>query len=391
MITASRFLGETSCRVAAAAFSSQFRSRSVLDSDRARVFHGDTTDRRSTLNQEHHMRRQFAFVHLLLLPALALLFALPAAAASAIVDTAYVVQAIQRNAIVWDVRGAPAYQQGHIPGAVNIGDVGVVLRDENREDYLPKPVIESLLGGGGIDPAREVIVYGAKANPYAYFALVTLQYFGGNEPRIYHGGIEDWKAAGQPVSTDVHRLPMVKLSLKPQPGMIVETADVMRMVKQRKVQIVDARTPEEFRGEDIRALRGGHIPGAIPIHYMENWVDPDARQKLDTKLTTGIDGLDLKPREQLRALYGRLDPSKETVVYCQSGIRAAETVTVLKELGFSDVKLYDSSWIGYGNQLDAPVEDLTFFNVGTLQGKLGAMSKRIEVLEHELAATKAAK
>ena len=339
------------------------------------------------------MRRLFAFLRFSsFAPALALLLiALPADAASAIVDTAYVVQAIQRNAIVWDVRAAPAYQQGHIPGAVNIGDVGVVLRDENREDYLHKPVIESLLGGGGIDPAREVIVYGAKANPYVYFALVTLQYFGGNEPRIYHGGIEDWKAAGQPVSTDRHQLPTVKLNLKPQPGMIVETADVMRMVKERNVQIVDARTPEEFKGEDIRALRGGHIPGAIPIHYMENWVDPDARKKLEAKRTSSTEGLNLKSPEQLRALYGQLDPNKETVVYCQSGIRASETATVLKELGFRDVKIYDSSWIGYGNQLDAPVEDLTFFNVGTLQGKISAMSKRIEALESELAAAKAAK
>lgn len=333
----------------------------------------------------------FPIFRLALAPALALLFVLPAAAASAIVDTPYVVQAIQRNAIVWDVRAASAYKLGHIPGAVNIGDVGVVLRDENREDYLPTPVIESLLGGGGIDPAREIVVYGAKANPYVYFALVTLQYFGGNEPRIYHGGIEDWKAAGQPVSTDMHELPTLKLNLKPQPGLIVETADVLHMVKERKVQIVDARTPEEFKGEDIRALRGGHIPGAMPIHYMENWVDPDARKKLDAKRTTSIDGLDLKPREHLRALYSQLDPNKETVVYCQSGIRAAETVTILKDLGFRDVKLYDSSWIGYGNQLDAPVEDLTFFNVGALQGKLGAMSKRIEVLESELAATKTAK
>lgn len=52
------------------------------------------------------------------------------------------------------------------------------------------------------------------------------------------------------------------------------------------------------------------------------------------------------------------------------------------------MKIYDSSWIGYGDQLDAPVEDLTFFNVGTLQGKIGAMTNRIEALESELAAAK---
>ncbi len=332
----------------------------------------------------------FSLLHLALVPSLALL-ALTAGAASAIVDTPYVVEAIGRNAIVWDVRAAAAYKQGHIPGAVNIGDVGKVLRDENTEDYLAKPTIESLLGAAGIDPAREVVVYGAKGNPYVYFALVTLQYYGGNEPRIYHGGIEDWKAAGQPLSTDTHRLPMVKLNLKEQPGMIVETADVLRMLKEHKVQIVDARTPEEFKGEDIRALHGGHIPGAISIHYKENWVDPDTREKLAAKQTTSVDGLNLKPREQLQALYSRLDPNKETLVYCQSGVRASETATILKDLGFKDVKIYASSWIGYGNLPDAPIEGRTFFNIGALKDKVDTILTRIDALTNELAAARAAK
>src|SRR5258708_7530194 len=81
------------------------------------------------------------------------------AAQPAIVDTAYVVDAIKRNAIIWDTRSAALYNQGHIPGAVNIGDIGQELRDEQREDYIPTEKIEKILGGAGIDPAREVVVY----------------------------------------------------------------------------------------------------------------------------------------------------------------------------------------------------------------------------------------
>jgi len=319
------------------------------------------------------------------------LAAVTAEAASPMVDTPYVVQAIERNAIVWDVRPVAAYQQGHIPGAVNVGDVGKVLRDENTEDYLPKATIESVLGDAGIDPAREVIVYGGKASPYVYFALLTLQYYGGNEPHIYHGGIEDWKAAGQPVSTETTRLAAVKLDLKAQAGVLVDTAEVLRMVKQRKVQIVDARTPAEFSGEDIRALHGGHIPGAVSIHYKENWVDPDALEKLAARKTGSFEGLNLKPREQLQALYSKLDPAQETVVYCQSGVRAAETATVLKDLGFKDVKVYDSSWIGYGNLPDAPIDGRTFFNIGALKDKVDAILVRLDTLTKELAAARAAK
>ena len=308
-----------------------------------------------------------------------------------IVDTAYVADAAKRNAIVWDTRGAAAYKQGHIPGAINIDDIGVVLRDENTEDYIAQEDLERILGAAGIDPAREIVVYGAKANPYVYFGLVTLQYFGAANAKVYHGGIDDWKSAGLPMATEVTRIAPVALKLTPHPEMLVDTAEVVRKLKDPNVQIVDARTPKEFKGEEIRAIRGGHIPGAIPIHYMENWVDPDTQSKLDKKLVANKDGMNLKSRAELKALYAKLSPEKETIVYCQSGIRAAETATLLKELGFAKVRVYDSSWLGYGNTLDAPANNVTFFNVGAMQGKMTAMQKRIENLEKDLAEARAAK
>ena len=323
-----------------------------------------------------------------------LAFAAPAAVAagtSAIVDTGYVAEAIKRHAIIWDTRGAAAYKQGHLPGAVNIDDVGTVLREENSEDYLAREEIEKLLGGAGIDPAKEVIVYGAKANPYVYFALVTLQYFSYPNAKVYHGGIDDWRSSGQPVATEASTLPPLKLKLATRPELLVDTREVVRKLKDPNVQIVDARTAKEFRGEDIRAIRGGHIPGAIPIYYMENWVDPDAQAKLDKKVVSNKDGMNLKQREQLQSLYARLDPKKETIVYCQSGIRASETAIILKEIGFKDVRVYDSSWLGYGNTLDAPAESVTFFNVGLMQAKVNAMQKRVEALEKELAEARSAK
>jgi thiosulfate/3-mercaptopyruvate sulfurtransferase len=274
---------------------------------------------------------------------------------------------------------------------VNIDDIGRVLRDEHREDYIEQEKIEKLLGAAGIDPSKEIVVYGLKGNPYVYFGLVTLQYFNAVNARIYHGGIDDWRAAGHPLSTEPARLAPVTLRLKPRPELLVDTAEVVRRLHDPTVQIIDARTPEEFRGEDIRAIRGGHIPGAVHIHYMDNWVDPDASSKLEKKLVSNKDGMNLKSREQLQALYSKLDPEKETIVYCQSGVRASETATVLQEIGFKKVRVYDSSWIGYGATLDAPAENVTFFNVGNMQSRLNAMQKQIDALTRELAAAKAGK
>jgi thiosulfate/3-mercaptopyruvate sulfurtransferase len=124
---------------------------------------------------------------------------------------------------------------------------------------------------------------------------------------------------------------------------------------------------------------------------MDNWADPDAQAKLDKKLVTNKDGMNLKPRDPLRSLYAKLDPAKETLVYCQSGIRASGSAAILKELGFRRVRVYDSSWLGYGNKLDAPAENVTFFNVGLMQSRMNAMQRRLEVLEKELAEAKAAR
>ena len=169
------------------------------------------------------------------------------------------------------------------------------------------------------------------------------------------------------------------------------TKEMVARLNDSDLQILDVRTPQEFIGEDIRAIRGGHIPRAINIPYEQNWVDPETLGKLARKQITNNTGMSLKPPEDLKRLYSRLDPDKETIVYCQSGARASQTAGVLQQLGFTKVKVYDSSWLGYGNTLDAPAENVTFFNVGLLNSRLSALQDRVNQLEKELAEAKTQK
>lgn len=317
--------------------------------------------------------------------------ALAQAQSGAIVDHTYVAEAARRGAIIWDTRSPAEYRQGHIPGAINIGDTNLVLRNPNTEDFIPQAQIEKLLGEAGIDPQAEIVIYSARAATNAYFGHYTVQYFGGTRSKVYHDGMDGWRAAGQPVSLAGHSRAPVALKLTPRAANGVSTADVVARLKNPDVQLIDVRTPREFAGDDIRAIRGGHIPGAINIPYEQNWVDADAALKLSRRQVADNAGMSLKPRDALKALYGKLDPAKETVVYCQSGVRAAETATVLAELGFTNVKVYDSSWLGYGNSLELPANNAVFLNVGALNGRIGAMQNRIEALEKELAAARAHK
>ena len=60
----------------------------------------------------------------------------------------------------------------------------------------------------------------------------------------------------------------------------------------------------------------------------------EAAVKLAARQVSSRDGMALKSPDELRQLYSALDPDKETVVYCQSGVRASETAVVLRDLGF---------------------------------------------------------
>ena len=324
--------------------------------------------------------------HLLLLTSLFVASSALAQGHDVIIQIDQMQQAVARGAMIWDVRDEKSYLDGHIPGAINIGAAGKVLLDPNKEDYVPTKQIQAIFNASGLDVNHDIVVYGARGSANAYFGLYTLNYFGGKQARIYHDGIDDWKLAGLPLQKERQTLTPVSVALIPQPQLMVSNEEMLKIARSKSVQIIDARTPDEFSGKDVRAIRGGHIPNAVNIPVEENWQDPDTAIKLRKKQVADNSGMTLKSQTDLKKLYLKLDPDKETVVYCQSGVRAAETAVVLKNLGFKKVKVYDSSWLGWGNNLKAPVADETFLNVGALNAKMTAMQNKINQLEEAIKA-----
>jgi thiosulfate/3-mercaptopyruvate sulfurtransferase len=310
------------------------------------------------------------------------------AQSSSIVDLEYVKAAQQRGVIIWDVRASNQYLEGHIPRAINVGDIGTVLRDPNREDFIDLAEINSIFNKAGLDINKEIIVYGSRGNPYAYFGLFTINYFGGKQAKVFHDGIDGWADAGLLIEKTPSTLASINVRLIPQDNLVVTNEQMRKLYNNQSVQVVDARTFNEFKGNDVRAIRGGHIPGAVSIPYEQNWKDPATGSKLAKKEVKTNVGMSLKSKDELNVLYSKLDPNKETVVYCQSGVRAAETATVLQNLGYKNVKIYDSSWLGWASHLASPVADETYLNVGMLNARIGAMQNKINELEATLKANK---
>lgn len=105
--------------------------------------------------------------------------------------------------------------------------------------------------------------------------------------------------------------------------------------------LVDARTPAEYAGKDVRAKRGGHIPGAVNIEWKRN-LRPDGT---------------FKPADELRAMYSAqgVTPDKTVVTYCQTHHRGSHAYFVLRLVGYPRVVGYDRSWVEWGNRDDLPI------------------------------------
>jgi thiosulfate/3-mercaptopyruvate sulfurtransferase len=314
--------------------------------------------------------------------ALVLSLAGSAFGAEVIVDTDYVAkQKDKAGVVLFDTRAERAYKAGHIPGAVNLGGRGaaVVLRDVDAR-ILPVKKLEEILGGAGITREQEIIVYGDKGDTNMSVPFWILEYLGGEKVKAYWGGIEDWKTAKQPVTAEEKKLPATKFVAKVREDRYASTDYVKKNLKNANVQILDSRTPKEFSGDDIRALRGGHIPGAILIPYEKNWVDPETATKLRERKVANRDGMAAKDPKALKEIYKDLDPEKEVVAYCQTGTRSTITYLALRSLGFKKIRNYDDSWIVWGSRLDLPTESTSYYDYV----KLNSALREIEDMKAQL-------
>ncbi|MGD0887474.1 MAG: rhodanese-like domain-containing protein [Thermodesulfovibrionales bacterium] len=296
----------------------------------------------------------FILASLILLSFLAVVQSAPAADTALLVDNAWV--SVHRPEVTLiDVRGRDAYMQGHILGAINIPITD--LRTQPDGLMVPVAAAEELLGNKGLSIEKEVVLYGSGRED-AFLAFWMLDFLGMRRVHVLDGGIENAQSKLSATESGLARS-----VFKAEP-ILTERADsdyIKAVLYRNSVNIIDARTDAEYKGEDVRALRGGHIPGAVNINFAQNFQG-----------NTTI----LKPHPDLANIYGRLDPGKEIIVYCQTGVRASNTFFVLKELGFKQVRVYMPSWVEWGSRQDLPVEDVTYFNFVSILKRLSELEKQ---------------
>lgn len=248
--------------------------------------------------------------------------------------------------LIVDLRSPESYAQGHIPGAVNLTYSAIIRAQPPVGGLLPSEAeLGEALSAIGLTPDKAVVAYDDEGGGRAGRLLWTLEALG-HEPRaLLNGGLHAWAD---------EQLPLESTPVDPQPGryqarwqhpeVIADRDHIRSRLGDADFLPLDSRTPAEYRGLDIRAARGGHIPGAVNL----NWLDA-----IDDEHS-----LRFKPDDQLRALLEAqgVTPDKEIVVYCQTHHRSSHTYMVLKHLGYPRVRGYPGAWSDWGNAPDTPIE-----------------------------------
>ena len=162
------------------------------------------------------------------------------------------------------------YAQGHVPGAVEI-DWAVDLQDATcRRDYIDRAAFERLCAERGISNDTTVVFYGDKNNWWACYAFWVFKLYGHTDCRIMNGGRKRWELDGRAWSSDRVSHPRAHYTATEQDGSIRALRDEVLKHQKAGKQLLDVRSPEEYRGERMHmpdypnegAVRGGHIPGA---------------------------------------------------------------------------------------------------------------------------------
>jgi thiosulfate/3-mercaptopyruvate sulfurtransferase len=241
------------------------------------------------------------------------------------------------------VRG---YADGHVPGAVWLDNNAI--RIANRPPtFLPTPTeFEELMARLGIANHTRVIAYDDRGGIYAARLWWILNYYGHRNVALLDGGWTKWTLEQRPTNTTVPALTRASFAVKPGTVRVATAQDVLAAINKPGIKLVDARTPAEIAGKDLRNIkRGGFIESSVPV-YWEDTFDPTTKA--------------FRSAADIEKLYRDrgIQPSDEVITYCQVGMRAAHDLFTLALIGHDLTKLrnYYGSWEEWGNRDDTPIK-----------------------------------
>jgi len=239
------------------------------------------------------------------------------------------------------------YGESHVPNAVWL-DNNWIRNPKAPPDFLPTPAeFEALMAKLGIGPSTRVVAYDDRGGIYAARLWWILNYFGHGNAALLDGGWTKWTLEKRATSSETPT-PTAPAAFRAGPGLVghATARDVLAAINKPGVKLVDARTPAEIEGRDLRGIkRAGFIESSIPV-YWEDTLDPTTKA--------------FKPAAEIARLYRDrgIAPTDEVITYCQVGMRASHDLFTLALIGHDLGRLrnYYGAWEEWGNREDTPIK-----------------------------------
>lgn len=231
--------------------------------------------------------------------------------------------------------GTRAYVQSHIPGAQFLHldrDLSGPLSGRNGRHPLPDPhVLASRLAQCGVHKESQVVAYDDSDGIFAARLWWLLRWLGHEKVAVLDGGLGAWCSAGGQSTSEPSAARPSHFGFRLRPC-YVGVEDVAAGLHGPDTVLVDARSPDRFRGEnETLDPVAGHIPGAVNRFF-----------KLNLRGDGYFKSAELLG-EEFRTLLGRRDP-RQVVHTCGSGVTACHNLLCMEIAGLTGSRLYPGSW-----------------------------------------------
>jgi len=248
-----------------------------------------------------------------------------------ILDASWYLPAMQRDA-------HDEYAKAHIPGA-RFFDIDEISDHRSALPHMVPPVEKfmSRMRAMGVGDGHQVVVYDGAGLFSAARVWWLFRLMGKFDVAVLDGGLPKWTAEGRPVTSEPPVIRDRHMIGDVQSEMVKDVTQVAAASKLLDREIVDARAPGRFRGEEPEpreGMRSGHIPGSKNVFF---------------KTLLEDDGT-MKPVPLLKQAFeaAEVDLSKPVITTCGSGVTAAVLSLALERIGHRDHALYDGSWSEWG-------------------------------------------